>query len=261
MATHKKHRQIARTKENDNLTLATHINDKMNDLRDLFKKTQAVYEFEFIFFSKKGKYLPQEKYLELCKYFTHRSLNDKSVVLLEPVNMLDISYQQDTETSIRCTLTEDAINTIMKKLNTLRNHVVLKTILEMWTSKKTTNVEFMKKEKKQEHVVDVDDIDMRARLSHETELTDDDIQSILKIDEMSINKIKFRYKQRITMYVHGNNKSDEFIKIDLTYTKNADNYKRMNQSVPNYELEIEYGTTKTGTDKCLDIMLNEVDKS
>ena len=243
-------KKLSRSKEVDNSALTSLIENKMNDLRDLFKKIKAGDEFEFIFFSKKGKYLPQEKYLELCKYFTSRVSTDKSVILYDPINMLDISYQQDSNNNIRCTLTEEAINLTMKKLNTLKNHVVFKTILDMWINKKTTGTEFMKKEKKIEQTIDVDDIDMRARLSHETNLTKNEIDTLLKIDETSLNKIKFRYKQRITLYVHGNDKTDDFIKIDLTYTKNADSYNKLNHSVPNYELEIEYGTNKSVNEKC-----------
>ena len=39
----------------------------------------------------------------------------------------------------------------------------------------------------------------------------------------------------------GNEDSDEFIRIDLTCTKMAEVYKRLNMSVPHYELEVEYG--------------------
>jgi hypothetical protein len=45
--------------------------------------------------------------------------------------------------------------------------------------------------------------------------------------------------------------------IDLTYTKMAETFKRLNVSVPNYELEIEYGTKSTSNKKALQIIMKE----
>jgi hypothetical protein len=54
--------------------------------------------------------------------------------------------------------------------------------------------------------------------------------------------------------------SDEFIKIDITQTKTTNNYKMLNSTVPEYELEIEYGIYKNDVKpdkKHFDMILNE----
>ncbi len=117
----------------------------------------------------------------------------------------------------------------------------------------------MKKEKKTEETVDIDDYDLRARLSKESKLTGKEIEELLQIDEKMMNKIKFRYKQRTSLYVLGDEKSEEFIRIDLTYTRMADAFRKINQSIPNYELEIEYGTKSSSKKESLYKMLSEIE--
>ena len=49
----------------------------------------------------------------------------------------------------------------------------------------------MKKEKKAEQIVDIDDFDLRARLSSENKLSSDELSMLSKIDENAMNKIKY----------------------------------------------------------------------
>lgn len=230
------------------LPLENNIGNKVNEIVELFKQIKSDSEFEFIFFGKRGKYLPQEKYIELLNFFTGRSENPK-YTLMQPENTLDITYQPNIETNMRCTLVgSDAIDSLMKKVSMFRNHVTLKTLTDLWR-KKTPGIEIIKKEKKSELMVDVEDLEFRARLSSENKITSEEIKMLLNLDETNLPKIKFRYKQRTSLYVMGNDKSSEFIRIDLTYTKMADTYKRLNSAVPNYELEIEYGLNGLNSDK------------
>ena len=244
--------------DNDIMPLFNIIGNKVNEISELFNKIDTNSEFEFIFFGKRGKYLSQEKYIELLNFFSGRSENPK-YKLIKPANTLDITYQPDVETNMRCTLigTEN-INSLMKKVSMFRNHVAYKTLVDLW-KKKTPGIEMMKKEKKFDSMVDVEDLEFRARLSAETKLEKDEIQLLLNLDETNMTKIKFRYKQRTSLYVMGDAESDEFIRIDLTFTKMAETYKRLNLAIPNYELEIEYGTKSKPKLEHLKIMLNETE--
>lgn len=244
--------------KSEDFPLVDNIGDKVNDIVELFKQIKKDSEFEFIFFGKRGKYLSQEKYIELLNFFSGRAENSK-YILVEPENTLDITYQPDIETNMRCTLVgAETINSLMKKVSMFRNHVAFKTLIDLW-KKKTPGIEIMKKEKKSESMVDVEELEFRARLSTESKLTSDEIANLLTLDETNMNKIKFRYKQRTSLYIFGDSKSDDFIRIDLTYTKMANTYIRLNSSIPNYELEIEYSTKSAPNIDHLKIMLKETE--
>lgn len=234
--------------------------DDMAKLTDLFKKIKKNDEFEFIFFSKKGKYLPQEKYMSLLKFFNTR----KNVKIIKPSDTLDISYTPTKDTTYRCSIEDTKnINKLMKKLNMLRNHVVFRTLLSFWKDdqqlkeKKHPGIDLLKKEKDASEVVEINDYDMRARLSKESKISSKEVNELINIDEKAMGNIIFRYKQRTSVYIHGDENSDDFIRIDLTYVRMNDTFEKLNRSVPNYELEIEYGTKTSPNKESLTKMINE----
>ena len=141
----------------------------------------------------------------------------------------------------------------MKKFNKSKNHVIFRTLVE-FHSKKKENIELIKKDKKHDNTIDVDDFDFRVRLSKESQITKEELETLKKLDETTMNNIKFRFKQRTSLYIH--EAKNEFIRVDLTFTKNSATYDRINKMFPNYEVEIECNTLKP-TDKLLDKMLNE----
>ena len=97
----------------DKSTIINYIdNDTKSKLINLFKKTTETDEFEFIFFSKKGSYLQQEKYIKLLKFISNNTLNNSQFV--KPYDMLDIVYNMSDDTVIRCTITsKEHISKIM----------------------------------------------------------------------------------------------------------------------------------------------------
>jgi SAM-dependent methyltransferase len=231
--------------------------DIYEQVENLFAKVKKGDEFEFIFFSKKGKYLPQQNYINLLKYFNVRADTDKEVTVVGPIDMLDINLRQDSTTTIRSTISGSTnINTYMKKVSLFRSHVIMGTFVKLW-EKGDTNLTFMKKTKENDQTIDVDDIDMRARLSKEDELAKSDIENVKSLDNTRIMDINYRYKQRTSLFVVGNEKSDEYIRIDLTFTRSTDDFKKVNRAVPNYELEIEYGTKTKSNPEMLTKMFNE----
>ena len=180
---------------NSQYPLANHAEEAIGNVVELFKKMKSGNEFEFVFFAKRGKYLPQEKYIELLHFIAGRAEGNDKLILLDPEDTLDITYQPDIETNIRCTITgTDKINSLMKKLNMWRNHVVFKTLVNLW-GKKEPGLGLMKKEKKSDLMVDVEDLDFRVRLSDESKLSKDEIAKLEKLDENNMSQIKFRYKQ------------------------------------------------------------------
>jgi len=239
--------------------------DMHNQIKSMYDNTSKGDEFEFIMFSKKN-FLTQEKYSNLLKYFNSKT----GCTLIPPHESLDISYNQDKETVIRCTINDATkINNIMKKISEYKNHVIFNVLINMWKKDKSL-MSFMRKTKEKDNIVNVDELDLRVRLSKEDNLVDVDI----KLDETQRDKITYRYKKRTTLMVYGNTPqsggakttkgstpkgvSKDFIRIDLTYTLTNKSFKHISSSIPNYELEIEFGTDTKGTPELLNKMYSEL---
>jgi len=226
-----------------------------NSIDNLFKKTNVNGEFEFIFSNRDGKYITQEKYIKLLKYLQIRKKSSK-LDSIGPIEILDINFTPDKETTYRVTIEGNNINDYLKKVDLWKTHVIFKTFVNMSIEKGDKNITVLKKAKEKDNTIDVDDLNMRVRLSQETELTKSDIQLIEKIDHTSQKNITFRLKQRFSLYTHKT--SDDFVRIDITATKTTKNYKDLNNTYSEFELEVEYG--KTTNEKTKSNVLNEIYK-
>jgi hypothetical protein len=214
--------------------------DVYNSIESMFKKTDINGEFEFIFSNKDGKYITQEKYIKLLKYLQVRKKSSK-LDSIGPIEILDINYTPDRETTYRVTIEGENINNYLKKVDIWKSHVIFKTFVNMASEKDDKNITIMKKIKNKENTIDLNDLNMRVRLSQETELTKTDIQLIEKIDHESQKNISYRLKQRFSLFTHKTN--DDFVRIDITSTKTTKNYKDLNNTYSEFELEVEYGKT------------------
>jgi SAM-dependent methyltransferase len=159
----------------------------------------------------------------------------------------------------------DAINKLLNKLQDIqnKNYIIYKFLLH--TLKKESGgenneeIKFMVKTREPGDTIDVDDISIRVRLSSENNLLKSlrsknpvNIQldqrlnklltdSVIDIDTRKIlnDNIIYRLKERTSLLVEEND--NYFIRIDLTDTKTLHNIRRLNTTISNYELEIEYG--------------------
>lgn len=219
-------------------------------IRNLFKTITRFGEFEFIFFSK-GRGLPYEKYIMLLKFLSRRASNDKK---LQKETTLDIAYNPDKETSYRVTLLNKDIDKYMKILSTANNHVIFRRLII--ESQKDKNISVFKKSKSNENTIDVDDYYMRVRLSDELDLSKEEFSMLSKLDNTNADKIVFRFKKRTTLYIVDT--ENDYVKVDLTMTRTEPVYKRLNDSINRYELEIET-KSKNKNEKMLDIMFTEAE--
>jgi len=227
----------------------------------LFDKMKSGNEFEFIFFSKKGKYLSLEKYINLLKYFSKKSKSDQTISISEPVKSLDVIYMPDSNTNLRCSLEGSHISQYMQRVRDYKNHVIFSTLVKIFIKeskeKKQSNISITKKTKNPDNVIDIDDFDIRLRLSEETVPPKSEITSLSELNQTNMSKIVYRFKQRTSINIHQTD--DNFVRIDLTETKTAISYDKINKAVPTYELEIEYGTSKKPEQKYLDMMYEQIE--
>lgn len=229
-------------------------------IKSLFNKVSIDREFEFIFFSKKENNMSKEKYILLLKYMSIMAKSKKLEVSTD--RTLDISYSLDKEKTYR--LTVDGIDDINKMINRIydiqdKNYVIYKFMLYSMIKNRNYKIGLLMKEK--ESTVDIDELNMRVRLSRETNLSNDvkgkeyakldgNIRKLISGEKLDLdtrkvinNSIIYRLKDRTTLYLDQD--EDHFIKVDLTNTKTTSNVRKINTIHSNYELEIEYGVKKS----------------
>ncbi len=232
-------------------------NDIYKNILDLYSSTKKGNEFEINFVNPENKYIGQEKYIQLLKYIKHKSkqLNTQSTT----TDMLDITYSPNPETAYRVTLNgSDTINQYIQKLDLWKSHVIFKSLVRIAHKKKSTDIVLMKKLRTKENIIDIIDLNERVKLAVETEYESEDFKVIDNITHEDLDKITFRLKQRTSIDLIRNN--NEYVQVDLTVTKTTRKYSSLNNTVPAYELEIEYGlldSKATPTTSSFDLIMNE----
>ena len=237
-------------------SLKEQINDNlMKDINSLYKKVDEESEFEFMFFNYKRDMnrMGMENFLKVLEYLSFKSKNNK----LELVNKvdLDINYMKKSGEVFRITINGvDMINKYINMIGNRKNHVIFSVLASY--SNTVEEISIMKKIKERENIVDIDDFDLRVRLSAETKVSKKELEELMKLDESQRNNISFRYKQRVSLKVKDD--KDALISIDLTNTKMTNIIRRLDKVVPIYELEIDLSSKSKNPDKkYLDDMFNE----
>lgn len=229
--------------------------DRISQIKDLFNKITSRHEFEFMFFNYKNVLMTYDKFITVMKYLKSRSRNN----LLEVSDTLDIVYRQpETFKSYRITISGiNDINRYMKMVHKKKNHIIYN-VLASLILEGDEKLEIMLKTKDAENVVDIDDLNIRARLSEEVAVEKDEISELTNLQRDSILDISFRLKHRVTLYVMGGPEESKFVKIDLTTTKTTKSINRIEFTIPRYELEIECSSPDADMN-ILKTMLHEID--
>src|SRR5439155_11285419 len=176
--------------------------------------------FEFMFFNYKNEKnrMELEYFLKILEYLNFRSKKNKLV--LENIVQLDINYTKKTGETYRITInTIDSINKYIKMLHMRKNHVIFSVLTGLTETDET--ISLLKKVKEKENIVDVNDFNMRVRLSEETKVNKKEKDELMQLNEEVRDNIIFRYKQRISLFIE---KSEDIkISIDLTNIKMSRN--------------------------------------
>jgi chemotaxis methyl-accepting protein methylase len=242
-------------------------NEIFNKIESLYKKIGPTDEFEISFFTKnKGKFIGQNSYIHILKYMKFLSKTHQ-FELTETQVTLDLFYD-----IYRITIYgEININKFTKKISeyTSKNFLIIRYVLMLLNkSENKEGYDIISKIKERDNIVDIDDFDMRVRLSTETDLyhkikSQEFFDDLLKklsysIDKNINEKIYYRYKERVTLYL---NKDDDknYTKIDLTFVKDAIDIKILNNIYPHYELEIE-SVSSNADIKRIPLMLEYAEK-
>jgi len=219
--------------------------DKQIDTKNvdtMYRNIKKNNEFEFMFFNYKQdkNRMGMENFLKVLEYMSAKSRINK--LKLQSSVTLDIIYSKGDGERYRITVFgRESINKYIKMLHTRGNHVIF-SVLTGFIGKDPT-IKMIQKVKNRQHVIDIDDFDIRVRLSEENEIDKKTLSSLTKISETERNKINFRYKQRVSLIIQDD--KNMITSIDLTSVKMNNNINKLEDSIPSYELEIDM-TPKSG---------------
>lgn len=221
--------------------------DDMETIESIFSRTKKDDELEIMFFNYRQDKNPMglDVFMKLRNFIRFRSKKDKLKLIID--KSLDIAYSEPvTNNSYRLSINGlDNVNKYLKISHQLNEHVIFKLIMNRFIEK-SEGITFIKKVKDAKNIHNVDEFNFRIRMSNELPVTGEEIDKLEKMDKQSLNNIKFRYKERISLVLHDD--KDYMIRIDLTSVKTSRNVNNINDKPSSYELEIEY-QTKTKTKK------------
>jgi len=233
------------------------LSESKDKINDIFKRVKKSNEFEFDL-NKNKTDITYERYVDIMKYLNHVHVAKK--LNLIKTTSLDINYSDidgNVMENYRISINgNELINKYIGILKSRKNHVIFNVMMNIVKERKYSDkiVAYIKTKLK-EDILDIEDYNMRLRLSMEDPITPEMVRSeYTSLDETHIDKIIFRYKQRLSLIIEET--KDYKIQIDLTSTKTGNNINKIDTIYPVYELEIEY-MNKTGESN-KELVLNQI---
>ena len=219
------------------------------------------YEFEIMFNNYKStNKLSYIKFVQLLYYIKYRA--NKESRELHETTTLDISYNYDINNVYRITINGiNNVNNILNNIHQRKNHVIFSILCSNYYTNE--NLTFINKEKDIKNVYDINDYDIRIRLSKESPMEFNKLNMITSnIQYTDSDKIIFRFKNRISINVFDDPLLGT-LRLDLTFVKTANTPNDLQNAVNNHEVELEYIQPKNNNkniDIDIDKLINIIDK-
>ena len=190
----------------------------------------------------RNNHLNLEQFNNLLSFLKKYSIENKFE--LEYKNTLDISYNYDKNNfhSYRITINDlKNINDNLSLINERNNNIIYSMLISKIIAK-NKNMHIINKIKNFDKTFNVDNYDIRVRLSKEKKVEEKELKKLLKIKKINKLNINYKFKNRLSIIVLNN--SEVELRIDLTNVKQNNNINRLQKSRNNYELEIDFNKKK-----------------
>lgn len=221
----------------------------LTSIKNLYSQKKDNDEFELIIRSKslKNTSIGFLRYFRILKYLGEKSKKKFKIAVLNTLDInCSISDNNKNITNIRVTISGiENINQLLSKsiYSKLQNANFFKKILTI----KEDYVTIIVKTKKSSNIIDIDDYNIRIRLSKEDEKSALS-EKILSLMNTSICNINYRYKQRVSLFL------DDSTSIDLTTVRQSLKRWNINTRSPLYELEVD---TSGKSSTSIELILSE----
>jgi hypothetical protein len=229
------------------------FSNNISKISSLFNKLDETSEFEIMFYNyKQTNKLSIIKFMHVLNYIKYRA-NTENLKLIN-TSSLDISYRASDTNTLRISIDGiNKINNIVNIIHQRKNHVACSLLASQFNN--DDNVKFILKTLDRKTIIDLDQYDIRFRLSSENPMKKTDMETLSNLQYTDADNIIFRFKQRVTLFITEN------IRIDVTIVKQSNNPNTLTQNTANYEIEIDYSPNKSKLDeKILDLLLKETEK-
>jgi hypothetical protein len=226
---------------------------QITQINNLLDKIKPNDEFEVMFNNyRSNNKLSFIKFIDLLYFIKYRAEN-KNLSLINETT-LDIIYNYIDNNVYRITINGiEKINSILNTVHQRKNHIIFSILCSRFNDDKDIN--YMNKQKEFGNIIDIDDYDLRFRISNEINITGKDLSNIaMNIQYSDSDKILFRYKNRISLILVDNSEFG-LLRLDLTFIKSSNIIDKIHDSNKTFEVELEY---KPGTSKNIDKILNMI---
>ena len=225
----------------------------LKELKLLFSKLGDNNEFEVMFnnFNRQNT-LSITKFMNLLNFVKVWSENEK--LKLEKELTLDINYNKvvnEIRNSYRISINGiEKINKILNLVHQKKNNLIFSVLISQFLN--SEGITFINKKKDPNNIFDLNDYNIRFRLSSEDKLTTNEIDFLSNLTSVDNDNIIFRYKQRISLWI------TEYFRLDLTIVKTSNSPNKLHDASKSYEIELEYIPNKSK--KSEDALLKELNK-
>ena len=207
-------------------------------IKNSFEKLEKNDEFEAMFKGhNSNKRLSLKEFIHVIKVLTNYCKDNDLDITKN--NSLDLSYAYDINSFDIYRLSinnQSVIETILKKYGNRRNHVLFSGIVSELL-KGNKDIELIKKIRNNKLTFDLNEYDMRFRVSLEKNINKTEASKLLKLSMDQRFNIKIRLKQRAS-FVFFENKNYKIV-FDCTISKTSQNLQNINDINENYEIEME----------------------
>lgn len=227
--------------------------NQLDNINKLIKSYGTNSEFEVSIFSNKetsSHLLTLEKFNDLNSVLAKITSKNEIKYQMVKTQVLDVimsikDLNVETKKIINYRISIDGLETINKYMSMLhgrKNHLVIGVLASFYhENKKNSNnkITLIKKTKNVSNYITLDDIYTRIKLDTEEDITNEEIEKLIKIQKYwkpETYFIGYRFKERTSYYIL---KEKNIFRIDLTIVKSSNIINNIESSSPNYEIEIE----------------------